>query len=438
MIDVRSIESKEILKTVLDFKRSGKYDEMLDGENYFKCKNDILKRNFYYYPNQVKAKDPYRANNKIVDNYFRLLVEQKVAFCMSKDVVISGYVPTFNINDFIDIIAEESSIKGIGWACPYIDNLKSLKFAIIPAEEVVGIFDSTIEKNLLYAIRFFEQDKTMYIEVSDTMNTLYYKKNEKNELELLQTVQHNWGKVPFIQLKNNRFEMSDLDNIKSLIDSYDKTISDFANNFEDMQDVYYKIKNYAGSVISQEDISVIMESLKQHKIINVDKDGDFEAVQLEIPYTARETYLRMIRQLIFLFGQGVDTDDLAGGSLTNVAIQAKFSNLEQKCNKFLKYVKRFIENCLYFDIKYKNNSGNPETNIKNLDIVFNTSLFINETETIDNFSTSNNMISKETNLSNHPWVNDVEEELKKIAEDELSYNEPMIIEEGVDNDDIEP
>ena len=206
-----------------------------------------------------------------------------------------------------------------------------------------------------------------------------------------------------------------------------------------MQDVYYKIKNYAGSVISQEDISVIMESLKQHKIINVDKDGDFEAVQLEIPYTARETYLRMIRQLIFLFGQGVDTDDLAGGSLTNVAIQAKFSNLEQKCNKFLKYVKRFIENCLYFDIKYKNNSGNPETNIKNLEIVFNTSLFINETETIDNFSTSNNMISKETNLSNHPWVNDVEEELKKIAEDELSYNEPMIsIEEGEDNDDIEP
>jgi hypothetical protein len=32
----------------------------------------------------------------------------------------------------------------------------------------------------------------------------------------------------------------------------------------------------------------------------------------------------------------------------------------------------------------------------------------------------------------------IEEELKKIAEDELSYNEPIIIEEGVDNDDIEP
>lgn len=411
----------DIQNTISKFKSSKEYRNMIVGENYFKNKCDILNRQFFYYPNSVRTIDPYRANNLIVDNFFRMLVEQKVAYCLSKDVIIQNYVPLIDINSFIDITAEEACIKGKGWGHPYIDSLKTLKIATIPSEEVIPIYDGTIENNIIEIIRFYEDISGIEKAEHWTSETAtYYIIDKQNGLIVEKEEPNIWGKVPFVPLFNNRYCQTDLENIKALIDSFDKCLSDFANNFEDFQDVYYKIKNYAGSVKDAEDVANILEFIKQHKMIPVSADGEFEAIQLEIPHIARETYLKHIRELIFLFGQGVDTDILSGGSLTNVVIKARFSNLEQKCNKFLKFVKRFIEEIMFFDIKYKSIIGNTDTDISKMTIVFNTTLLINEDEKIQSLSKATNnskVMSVETAISNNPLIDDAEKE-KIILENE--------------------
>lgn len=421
----------DILKKVNHFKSSKLYDNMVIGEKYFTNKCDILNRKFYYYPNRVRTLDPYRANNKIVDNFFRMLVEQKISYCLAKDVIIQNYNPLININDIIDEIAEESSIKGIGWGHPYINDIGSIKIANIPSQEIIPNYDETVENKLLSVIRFYnDSEGNEKIELWDDIQTIYYiVDKEHGKLIEEKIIPHSWGKVPFVPLLNNRYEINDLDNIKALIDSYDKCISDFANNFEDFQDVYYKLKNYVLSNNNKlEDMANLIEFLKQYKVIPVSADGDFEAIQLEIPYQARGEYLKSVRELIFLFGQGVDTDILSGGSLTNVVIKARFANLEQKCNKFLKYVKKFIEDIMYFDVKFKTNNGISDTDLSKFNVVFNTSLLINEKEKIEALSIAtggDKTMSTETAIEQNPLVNNSLEEIKKISEENLMYDQNL-------------
>ncbi len=76
---------------------------------------------------------------------------------------------------------------------------------------------------------------------------------------------HNFGTVPFIPFRNNQLATSDLFRIKKLIDAYDKTISGFMNDLEDIQEVILILTNYGG-----EDLNEFLKNLKYYKTISVD------------------------------------------------------------------------------------------------------------------------------------------------------------------------
>ena len=58
------------------------------------------------------------------------------------------------------------------------------------------------------------------------------------EGEERETAAHGWGRVPFIPLRNNDKEMTDLELVKGLIDAYDYISSEGTNNLRDMVDLY--------------------------------------------------------------------------------------------------------------------------------------------------------------------------------------------------------
>jgi hypothetical protein len=58
-----------------------------------------------------------------------------------------------------------------------------------------------------------------------------------------------------------------------------------------------------------------------------------------------------------------------------------------------------------------------------VDLVFNKSLLINEREIAEIAQISKGIISDETIVANHPWVTDVQEELKKLeAQNEIKID----------------
>lgn len=410
----------EIFKIITEFLKSQLYQRMLDGQKYYKCENDITNRKFFYYNMGNKVEDSYRSNIKVANDFLKIIIDQKVSYCLSKDIIIDNISDLpFDINDEIDYVAEEAAQKSVGWCFVWIDKEGLFKQKQIESETVIPLYDGSIEENLVGLIRIYKIEDNEYAEYwDDFLKTTYIKDGSKYIEAGIETHLDNgisWGKIPFVRLLNNRYNMTDLDNIKSLIDAYDYTISDFANNFIDFQEVIYKLVNYAESLKDEQSLSELIDYLKKYKIINVSDGGDFEVIMNEIPSQARKEFLEILRKNIYMFSHSVDTEKLSGGDLTNVTIKAYFTNLDQKCNKFIKECKRFIMDMLYFSNKFKEFKQLPVDDLTKIDIKFNKSQIINEAEIVDMLISLVGMVSKETLLKLNPLIDDPDEELEKIA-----------------------
>lgn len=412
----------EIFKIVTEWMTCPLYKNMLDGQRYYKCENDILNRKFYYYNMGNKVDDSYRSNVKVANDFLKIIIDQKVSYCLAKEVIIDNVSDLpFNVNDEIDYVAEEAAQKSVGWCFIWIDRDGLFKQKLVESETIIPLYDGTIEENLTGLIRTYKAGDDEYAEYWDNDFKYVYLKNGSQYIEQsIETHLDNgisWGKIPFARLLNNRYGMTDLDNIKGLIDAYDYTISDFANNFIDFQEVIYKLVNYAESLKDEQSLSELIDYLKKYKIINVSDGGDFEVITNEVPYAARKEFLEILRKNIYMFSHSVDTEKLSGGDLTNVTIKAYFTNLDQKCNKFIKECKRYIMDMLYFSNKFKEFNQLPIDDLTKVDVKFNKSQIINEAEIVDMLISlaGVGLMSKESLVKLNPLVDDPDEELEKIA-----------------------
>jgi SPP1 family phage portal protein len=210
-----------------------------------------------------------------------------------------------------------------------------------------------------------------------------------------------------------------------MIDIYDIVNSDFANNIDDMQDAFFTIKNYNG-----QDLQEFLTQLKKFKAVPVGDGGDVTANQLTIPTEAREKFLSLTDENIYKFAMAVDTNKLAGSSLTTTAIKASFANLDLKADKFEAEFRKFIRTLITFINKYEGTSYS-------YDFTLDRSMLVNNIETIEAIKNQKGIISDRTLFENHPLVLDVDQEFKRIEEesepieldDELTDNSTLNQEE---------
>lgn len=418
------MNTDEIIKEIDKFKASKDYKDIMEAKRYYVNNSKIKNRTFNYYYNNSLKKDPYRANNRIANNFFKMIVDQKVSYCVGKDITFEDYDPILDINEFIDESAEEASIKKKSWLYLYIDEKSELQYKIIPTEEVIPIYDDF--DKLIFIIRFYKRNDKDYVETYDYMEKKTYIINDKHELSITTTtpiVKNNekqdeklkLGVIPFIKLSNTKVNLNDLEIIKDLIDAYDVCLSDFANNFEDFQDVFIKLVNYKGNLKTEADISEAREFFKKYAMANVGEGGDVEFLTREIPINARKEFMEIVRKNIYLFSQAVDTDTLTGSNLTNIVIKSKFESLDQKANKFIKQLKTFIKEIMLFENIFRKLKNLKPLDIDKAKIIFNKRLLINESELIDNLVKSDDMLSQETRTMLNPYS--TEDEYNKLKKE---------------------
>lgn len=415
--------SEEITEIINRWLENPNRKKMIEGNRYYLTNNDIKYREFRYHGQDGHVNDEYRANVRISNNFLSTIIDQKISYCLGKDVLPENF-PTLNIdiNENIDEVAEEASQKSVGWIFFYPDEFSFLQQKVLESEDIIEIRATSIDEKLIAIIRLYENSNTKYAELwTENNKVLYEKPKNKSEYIQMELSTHfdggSWGIIPFVPLYNNRYKTTDLETIKPLIDAYDLTISDFANNFIDFQELILFIKNYSENVSTEQAAKELMDWLKKYKVINVKQDGSLDIISKEVPYQARKEFLSILRKLIFLFGKGVDIDELSGGSLTNVAIKAHFSYLDMKSNKFIKQVKKYLKKVLVIDNKWNELRGKQKGSIEKAKFIFNKSIIINEVEIIEGCVKSDGIISNRTNVKNHPWVDDVDEELTEIELD---------------------
>ncbi|MEC0233583.1 phage portal protein [Paenibacillus kribbensis] len=433
---------------VNDFKRSKRYEWMLTGEAYYRNQTEILKHKRYIIGEggaQVEAKN--LANNKLVHGFVRKLVDQKTGYLLSKPISIQTDGPDEYKNQLdsffgkpflrqLKNLGKNAINKGIGWLQVYYSEKGELSFKVIPSEQCVPLWKDGAHTELDKMIRFYPMEvyeaktkKTVHIVelwgtdgvmkwVQDTTISpdlmLYEELKEhftaqtKNGQEKL-----NWERVPFVPFKYNDEEMPLVEILKTLVDDYDKRMSENANNLEDLPNSIYVIKNYDGT-----DVGEMRRNLSQLRVVKVSDPGGVDTLSLDIDTEAFSNHMEKLRKSIYEFGRGVDTQsDKFGNSPSGIALRFLYGDLDMDANVIETEFQASLEQLLWFvDQHLANTTGNDYTKYE-VDFIFNRDILINETEAVTNAKDSVGVISDETIVANHPWVTNVQDELERLKKE---------------------
>lgn len=442
-----SLTDNKVVALINEFNNSTKRQLMTTGQKYYEVENDILKRRITRTVKGAQVEETYKANNKLAHSKYKNMVDEKVAYLLSRDYSLSCDDTSY-IDKVKDVLGKhfqyqlsglgyEASNKGIGWLQVYIDEQGNFKTMIIPSEQCIPIWKDNSHTELESMIRVYEtviweyekkktitnvevwtKDEVTYYRLNGKLLIPDYDKNNDNNGPVAHyrkgDMWYAWGKVPFIFFKNNRAELPDIKFVKSLLDAYDLSRSEAANYVEEVKNLIFILKGYGGT-----DISEFMRVLNEDRAIPIDdpEDGGVDTLTPQMDITAlREHYEQLKRDLIE-DGQSINKDlDKFGSAPSGVALKFMYAGLDLKCNALETEFKMAFENLVYFINIYLSESNLGTYKNIDIDIIFNRDMEINEAEVIENCSKSKGIVSDKLIITNHPWVKDVEAEEKALEE----------------------
>jgi SPP1 family phage portal protein len=459
--------SKDILKK----------EKMHEGVRYYNYQHDIFLKKREYWSGKDKKINELSANHKIPHPFFRMQLDEKASYICGKPIRVTTKEPAIVDPDnptkeeqaeiaiaqeFQTFLTEQLGnkfnqrmlnwVRGAGEKGAevihfYIDPDGNFNYIILPAEEVILVYDTQYQDRLTAVIRYYAYDfiniegkaKTLYkVEYWTAEKVTYYEQREDGAFELdsfygvnnpqghWQTFnelnpegteeQHSWGRPPFVVLKNNDSGNTDLEPIKLLIDVYDKVVSGFADDLQDFQEVVLVLKGYIneGSIRSEDltrafnEIAFLMDSIKQNKMIFLDKDGEADTLKVEIPVEAKIKFLELTRKAIHYFGRSIDRDNDDWTNPSGVALKILYQLLNEKAEETITQMKLALDEFFWFITTYINQEHGKNFDPAGIVTTFNKAMIFNEKEIIDALNSSK--ISDQTYLEKHPYIDDAEEE----------------------------
>ena len=245
----------------------------------------------------------------------------------------------------------------------------------------------------------------------DNIKVYHSKTIIKENMEEIEKEQHGWGKVPFIALRNNSKELSDLKMIKGLIDAYDLICSEGTNSLLDLVDLYWVIAGYGG-----ETASAIAKKLQVNRAVQIsDSSGKVETKQVHLPIEGRIQWLKLLRKDIFHFGMGVDTDsENLGNAPSGVSLKFQYAMFNLKINGIVPEIKKSLKQLFWFLLEDCNRKNDTDYNVNSIDIKLNLNSITDDMEMVNMITASKGIVSEKTLLAQHPFVQDVNSEIQAV------------------------
>lgn len=419
-------------------------DHAWTAERYYRVQNDILL-------DKTKKSDdvqnPQRkADNRLPHSFYKLLVDQKVAYMFTAPPLFDVQNDTQNqliTHDLGDAfskrckdLAVNASNAGIAWV-HYWQDSNGFGWGVVPSAEIIPVWSPRLDHTLLAVLRVYNdiddagEQYDVYEYWTDTECQAFRKRVSDTVQEGLMDwpcftefydaglsdaaneYRHDFGRVPFIPFGNNNLRTSDLDQVKPLIDAYDKTYSGFMNDLEDVQEVIFVLTNYGG-----EDLEGFLKNIKYYKAINLDNNGGSDAsgvstLTIDIPVEARDKMLELTRKSIFDMGQGVDPQQQGLDATSGEAMKFLYALLELKAGMMETEFRLGFAELVRAILQFHGQTAASITQ------TWTRTSIRNDAELVDMCSKSQGIISRKTILKNHPFVDNVENEEKELQAEEM-------------------
>lgn len=441
--DIQFIEQE-----IRRFKFSKRRKEMLDGERYYIGQHDILLRTRTMIGENGDLEEVTNLpNNRIVDNQYKKMVDQKNNYLLGQPLSIkcdndeySKVLKKILNKKFLKLmknVGEDSLNNGIGWLFAYYDEHGEFTFKRFKPYEIIPGWADADHTRLEYAIRIYEvityqgtlERIIEKVEVYDDSGINYFELSDGGSLKPCEPYHqdyftiidneieqgYNWSKIPLIPFKYNSKEMPLINMVKSLQDGLNLIESNFQNQMEeDPRNTILVLVNYDGQKLGE-----FRKNLSQYGAVKVKTidgaAGDLKTLQVEVNSENYKVILEIFKKAIIENAMGYDAkDDRLAGNPNQMNIQSMYSDIDLDANGTETEYQASFEELLWFINVHLFNTGQGDFENEEVDVIFNRDILINESEVIDNCTKSVGLLSDETVVSNHPWIDDPLAEIDRI------------------------
>lgn len=370
------------------------------------------------------AKPAYKPDNRIVVNFPKYIVDTMNGFFLGNPIKIVADDET--VSDFVEYLdqyndqddnnaelAKLCSIYGHGFELYYTDEKAELCITYLSPEEAFMIYDeSIVERPMFFVRRYIDRENVEYGSISDGYGVRNFKVT--GGLRWLDAWQpHYFNGVPATEYVENAERQGIFEPVLSMVNAYNKAISEKANDVDYFADAYLKI---LGALVDGEDIQFI----RDNRIVNfTGEDSDkiiAEFMDKPSNDTSQEHLLDRLEQLIFQISMVANISDENFGAATGIALKYKLqamSNLEKtKERKFTSGMNRRYQ--LLFSHPA---SKVPADSWIQLHYRFTPNIPANLLEEAQIAAQMEGITSHETQLKALSIVENVKDELDKIAEE---------------------
>lgn len=154
----------------------------------------------------------------------------------------------------------------------------------------------------------------------------------------------NYPMIPIVPLYCNESKTSVLDNLKAKIDALDLALSGFANDMQDVAQIYWTVTGANGA--SPQELEQLRDQAKFLHFLSI--DGEHSSITpntMEPPYAARESFIERIKKQIYDDFGALDVHTISAGS-TNDHIDAAYQAMDEEADSFEYQIIQYIQQIL--------------------------------------------------------------------------------------------
>ncbi|EEM58658.1 phage portal protein [Bacillus thuringiensis serovar israelensis] len=389
-----------------------------------------------------------KVNNKLNNDFFSEIIDTKIGYMFGLPISYSldheDEEVLKRIQDFLkanhteDADAETgkfASICGYGARLLYHDKEGIEKVMNIKPYEAIFLTNSSIAEPK-YAIRCYpikvidgDDFKDGYkVEFYNDTQIIEYTGEDLDKLKETNRITNLYKGVPLIGFPNNEELQGDVDKALSLIEGYDRTLSDVNSEVEQFRLAYMM---FQGVEVDEETV----ENLKKTGALQLPEGANAFFLTKDLNDNILEHHLDRLEKNICRFTKHVNlSDESFGGNLTGVAIRYKLLALETKSGtlevKFTKSLRQQFK--LLFDA-WNLRSNKEELDYLCMTFQFTRNIPVNLADEAEVQAKLQGLISEETRLSLFSAIHDPKSELQKMKEEEADSIDLDAVNEGGEN-----
>lgn len=373
----------------------------------------------------LQKKAAYKPDNRIAANFAKYIVDTFEGFfagipmqISSDDAKVADYLTYLRAyTDGDDNNAELSklmSIYGYGYEMYYVDEAAEIGITHLSPMDAFMVYDESILERPRYFVRVYTDSHNVRRgSLSDDTVVRYFRLDPDVIWE--EEHVHGFDGVPASEFVMNADRISLIAPVMSMIDAYNKALSEKANDVDYFADAYLKI---LGAKLKNDDLKTIRDD----RIINFAgiNDGKLVVDFLQKPDgdTSQEHLLDRLERLIFQISMVANISDESFGTASGQALKYKLhamsSLAKTKERKFTSGLNR----------RYRLIFSNPVAGMQpdawtRISYAYTQNIPSNELEEAQTAARLSGIVSRATQLRCLSMIDDVNAEIDRIkAEDE--------------------